>query len=270
MKFNITGNLSARLCGSLSESLCDVLVKIYLASPERELDDNLSKQLPSLADQETIRQKAELLVGSGQTDAMGNYDIILSANYKGGPLEIHLEVSKIPKQPVNILNTIQFEIRRLQPVWRGDIACTYSWNYRLPFAFWNMIRAIFDAWLLCGHIRVANDHKMPVAGVQVSAMDYDWFKDDFLGRCITDLNGFFRIDYTSSDFMKTLLSPVINIETPISTIPGPGVYFKIEAEDGQLLYEEERNIGNTSARRNIPRCFYTELLVLPERFSVLK
>jgi hypothetical protein len=270
MTLTVTGNMSARLCWPLSEPLQEVLVKIYLASPGSNSTNPKYDKQPKLLDQRTIRNKADLLVGTGKTDAEGNYTIPLSKKYNGGPLEYHLEVSKIPGQQADILNTTQFMVGRLQPVWRSSIEQVYSWSYELQYAFWNSIRSKFDAWMLCGHIRDAQDQRTPLTGMKVTVMDHDWIKDDFLGSCATDDNGFFRIDYTSVDFKQTLLTPLINIETPLSPLPGPGVYFRIETEQGDVLYKEDRKMGNTESRRNIPNCYYVQLIVEPEPLSILR
>lgn len=266
MKFNLTGTLQARLCGSIKEPLSEVLVKVYLAHPQILKEGE--KLQPTLIDQKKVSQKADLLVGTGRADLQGNYNIALAKDYNGGPVEIHLEISKIPHHQEDPLNTVQCMVHRLQPVWRGDLVQNYNWNYRLPYAFWMRVRAKFNAWVILGHIKDAHDQTTALSGVQVSVKDYDWMKDDFLGSCETDQNGFFRIDYQTKDFKKTYLSPLINIETPISVLTGPGVYFKVVSNEGLNLLEEQRKTGKKDDRKNIPRCFYISLLV-PQRVQPL-
>ncbi len=87
----------------------------------------------------------------------------------------------------------------------------------------------------------------PLPGVTVTAMDADLITDDRLGSSVTDSTGHFRIDYTSADFKKTFLSPLINIETD-TTFPffssGPDVYFKLEIGGTPITFETSANRRN--------------------------
>ena len=75
--------------------------------------------------------------------------------------------------------------------------------------------------------------------------------DDNLGKARTDINGHFRIDYTSIQFKQTFLSPWINVETdpglPLTFNSGPDVYFKYEYNgvpiEGETAADRRNNVG---------------------------
>ena len=261
MGFYIKGNFCGYLCHNFHEYLSNVNVKIYLPN-SAGVRDNKSKYTFEILSNEAIDRKNQLLLGQGNTDDSGNYEIKLSDQYNGGPVAFDIEVTEVPYQKVKINKKIQFTLTTLQPVWKDDGSESYySWHYCLPYQFWGGIRTQFDAWLICGYVKSSLDSKTPIAGAKVSAYDSDWIKDDLLGSVSTDSSGYFRIDYSSADFKKTFLSPLVNVETPFSAIPGPGVYFKVASKEGVMLYEENRSDGEKIPRRNIPNCFGIELYV---------
>ncbi|WP_339705641.1 hypothetical protein [uncultured Kriegella sp.] len=236
-------------------------MKVYL--PEESIANNRkTKYTFEILKDEAVKKKNKLLLGLGKTDASGNYEIKLSDQYKGGPVAFDIEVTEVPNQKVKITKKIQFTVTTLQPVWKEvDGESHYSWHYCLPYHFWGGIRTAFDAWLICGHVKSSSDNRTPIAGAKVSAYDSDWIKDDLLGTVSTDSSGYFRIDYSSIDFKQTFLSPLVNVETPFSAIPGPGVYFKVVSHEGIMLYEEGKSDGKKMSRLNIPNCFGIELYV---------
>lgn len=266
MGYLIYGNFSARLRRDFLEDLDEVRVKIYrsdkaVKSISKETAD---KKYPmKILDVAEIAAKRVLLIGEGSTDASGNYRIELLPEYQeGDPVEINMEVHKVPNQKSTIDKTIQFIITTLQPVWRTEgNNLSYNWNYCLPGRFWCGIRGRFDMWTVFGSVRSSSDGKTPKAGVTVIAFDKDWIKDDRLGSAITDSSGHFRIDFCSEDFKQTFLSPLINVETPLTALPGPGVYFKIMANDGSIIYEEAPSYGKLPERKNIANCYHIKLFV---------
>lgn len=266
MGFLIKGNFSGQLRGKCKEPLGRVLVKIYL---KHSVDVKTgiaeaaaSKYALEVLDVGTISSKRKFLIGKGKTDPWGNYEIRLAKKYQGGPIEIDIEVLEVPNQNRQAEPAVQFAVTTLQPVWRGetDELC-YSWNYRIPHKFWTNIRSKLDAWVVCGYVKSSEDRRTPLAGVKVTAYDADWIQDDLIGAGVTDSSGRFQIDYRSSDFKHTFLTPLVNVETPISLISGPDIYFKVASAEGAMLYEEARNDGLNSKRRNTPKCFYIELFV---------
>ncbi|MGI9550468.1 MAG: hypothetical protein ACR2MT_04660 [Aurantibacter sp.] len=265
MVFLIYGNFSALLRRDFLEDLDQATVKIYLPAKDAATTDETiseTKYPLEVLDEKAIGAKKKYLIGEGKTDALGNYTVNLSNEYQKGPVEINIEVFKVPNQKSKVDKTVQFVVTTLQPVWRGDEKeSTYNWNYCLPGRFWCGIRGQFDAWTVFGSVKYADDRKKPFVGVKVSAYDEDWIKDDKLGSAITDEYGRFRIDFQSSDFKKTFLSPLVNVETPLTPIPGPGVYFKISSYNGKVIYDEDPSYGKLPERRNIPNCFHVDLFV---------
>ncbi|MDO6517988.1 hypothetical protein [Zobellia uliginosa] len=256
----VRGCLRACLHLEFYETLTNTEIRVYKVQAEAE-DFHIEKGKLVVLSSKSVSQKAKHLIGSGYTDDEGNYNIPLSDRYDGGPLEIDVVVTDKGKSK-KVTHTVQFTLRRLNPVWRkNQEGKEFIFNYSFNFKFWNQVRTKLDIWSIIGHIRSKEDHKVPVKGVTVAAFDTDWINDDFLGSALTDSKGQFRIDYKGLDFKQTFLSPMIRVETPISSIPGPGVYFKIYSSEGVLLYEEDRNMGKTEERKNIPRCFDIDLYI---------
>lgn len=265
MVFLIHGNFSALLGHNFIEDLKGARVKIYLPESDRAITAETvsNKKYPLLIlDEKEVLAKERMLIGKGLTDTSGNYEVQLSDEYKDGPVEINIELLNVPHQKGNIDLAVQFVLTTLQPVWRtSQNGYSYNWSYCFPGLFWRDIRSRFDAWTIFGSVKFANDKKKFLSGVKVSAYDHDWIKDDDLGSAITNELGQFRIDFCSTDFKQTFLSPLINVETPFSPIPGPGVYFKVTSYNGRPIYIEEPKYGKLPERRNIPNCFHIDLFV---------
>lgn len=256
MGYIIRGNLSASLFPDIRESVGGAQVLIYSEEGQDRAKAGSKAKLRPLPQRE-IGKKRKLMVGETRTDAKGYYEVVLNGDYKNQSLGIDVRLEKVPLQKITKHKPLQFHLGCLKPVWHpfgSDF--TYSYSYNFSFENWYRIRRIFDAWTICGTVKPKG---MGGAGLIVTAMDVDWIQDDLIGRGVTDEKGFFRIDYNSSDFKKTFLSPLINIETPITAIPGPGVYFKVQAANGTVLYEEKSAVGHTPPRKNIPHCYFMEL-----------
>lgn len=262
MGYIVKGNFSASLCRDFIEAVSHARVRIYRVEndTDRRTEVNQHKKKLHILTNREVSAKENCLIGKGRTDAKGNYEVELSDQYHDGPIAIDIKITAIPGQKETKKKPLQVMVRKLRPVWRdANIGLEYVYNYRFPFEFWSHIRTLFDAWIICGYLKSSTDDARPVVGAAVSAFDADWIKDDFLGSGITDSKGYFRIDFCGSDFKQTFLSPAINIETPISAIPSPGVYFKATASDGKVLYEEDRGEGQSDDRKHVPHCFGTDL-----------
>ncbi len=265
MRYIVKGNFCASLLLDIAEPVNEARVRIYQVEPTSQNDSeniHFDKGLRILTEKK-ITNKEGYLIGKGRTDNEGNYEIELSNSYREGPIVIDLKLATIQGQNAIRDRSLQFTVQRLQPVWRveNDVL-HYCWNYCFSFELWSHLRTLFDAWTICGHVKSVHEDQNPIVGVTVSAFDYDWIKDDVLGSNITDAKGYFRIDFGSTDFKKTFLSPLINIDTPISSITGPSVYFKVTSADGALLYEEKRAQGRTGERKHVPRCYYVDLHIV--------
>ncbi|SHJ67855.1 hypothetical protein [Pseudozobellia thermophila] len=259
MGYIIRGNLSASLFPDIRESVSNVEVLIYLKNGQNRSKGKLKSKLRPLSRKE-IAKRENLVIGKAQTDAKGNYEVELNALYQDEPITIDVRLSKVPCQKTTRHKPLQFNLACLKPIWhRRGHDYTYSYSYNFSFENWYRIRRVFDAWTICGVVKYKGREEAGLSGLVVTAMDVDWVQDDLIGRGTTDDRGCFRVDYDSSDFKKTFLSPLVNIETPITAIPGPGLYFRVESADGTVLYEEDRSIGHTSGRKNVAHCFFVEL-----------
>ncbi len=257
-KYVFRGRLCGTLCGDCLEPLSNVTVRLYgLRSGQdatRLAVADPKTTLSVLAEAE-IQAKRSALLGEFQTDANGAFTATFGERYQGEAFEIDVYCGTVPHGPPHPPHgPVQFSITTLQPQWRQrEDMLLAGWDYCLPAQFWCHIRALFDAWVICGHVTVC-DSREPVEGVKVFAFDRDWLQDDPLGFGFTDAAGHFRIDYTGADFRR---GTFINIEL----FGGPDVYFRIESASGDVLLNEPPNTGRSPGRENIGPCFCVELCI---------
>lgn len=240
-------------------------VKLYQPPQVANASEYLTsdpKNTLRVLDTDEIAEKKKYLIGEAMTDESGAYSVQLDRSYKGGPIMVDIMLDYVPGQKKESDKEVQFTVTILQPAWRNDGKdYFFGWDYCISHRFWCHIRSLFDAWVICGKVVSCQDEKRPLVGVEVTAFDADWLTDDVLGSATTDASGHFRIDYTSADFKQTFLSPLINVETPFSSISGPDVYFKVTSGGGTVLLEETRAIGLGPERRDIGHCFCLDLCV---------
>ena len=264
MRFTIKGKICGQLCGDCQEPLATAEILIYSAGKSSDIADKTManpKHTVHIRDDKSIKSMKKHLIGKGKCDDRGEYKVELNKSYQGGPIDIDVSIDQVPQAKVKVKKTVQVHLTTIQPQWREGVNDLYfGWDYCLSQTLWCAIRAMFDAWVICGHVRVCDENNTPVSGVQVSAFDADWLTDDFLDSATTDSSGRFRIDYSSKDFKQTFLSPLINVETPFSNLLGPDVYFKIEA-GGSVIYEEHRADGQAPGRRDVSNCFCVDLCI---------
>jgi len=273
MKHQFRGNLKAYYCGDCSDRLYHAKVKLYQADPRAEVT-----VLAVASEKDTFHQRSEeelkaldkRLIAEAETDDQGNFSFVFDAEktgYKGGPLEIDFACDTLPldiKQRETLKpkaeGPLQFHITTLQPAWKGgireqqDLATAY-WEYAIPHRFWCNILRLFGLHVICGHVHDCKG-KQPVGGVKVLAFDVDLIQDDPLGYGITANDGHFKIYYTVADYSHTIFS-WLNVEWPA----GPDVYFRIEAADGTLLLNENRQRGHDRDRSNLSNCFCIDFCV---------
>lgn len=273
MGYIVKGNFTASLCRDFTEAVSNVKIRIYRFEDDAEDRNEINQDTknPRILTKKEVSEKETFLIGKGKTDFEGNYQVELSDQYIEGQIAIDIKVIVMPGQKETKKKPLQFTVRKPRPIWRdGENSLEYIYNYRLSFEFWNHIRTLFDAWIICGYLKSSIEDRVPVVGATVSAFDVDWIKDDFLGSGVTDSKGYFRIDFSDSDFKQTFLSPAINIETPISAIPSPGVYFKVTTEDGSIIYEEDRVEGRTDERKHVPHCYGVDLYLSHTKNKAVK
>ena len=196
---------------------------------------------------------------------MGNYELEVKDEYANMALEFDFECGTVPKIiPKKPRPPRQFHIATFFPVWdhqsethNSDMRTAIS-NHKIPAKWWCQIKGrYFDVWTICGKITDCNTGK-PLVGVNVIAMDADFLTDDVLGNSLSDSNGKFLIYYTSEQFKKTFLSPIINIETDKTGAfaSGPDVYFQIEYGGQRYNIETAAN-----RRNNVGYCLCVSLCV---------
>lgn len=267
MLYVFRGRLCGLICDECPEPLSDVVVRLYRPADDPHLAARAvadPKDTLAVLTDEMVKAKAARLFAEATTDGEGNFVFELGEkqDYRGGAFEIDVYCGSVPRRKPGPRppQPRQLTITTLQPLWREtgqDLR--WGWEYCLPYRFWCGVRALFDAWTICGRV-VDCQTKLAIAGVKVSAFDADWITDDPLGNAVTDSNGEFRIDYTSADFHVTFLSPWINVETPFPPFEsGPDVYFRVETMGGAVLLAEGRADGQKPGRANVGHCLCIEL-----------
>lgn len=268
MKYQFKGSLCGFICSDISEYLSNVKIKLYKVQYDTYLSEQVTanpKDTFRILDNKEIKGKEKLLFAETTTDKKGDFSFNFEEQqgYNGEPFQIDVYLESVPFQKVKDkkFKPQQFTITTLQPQWREyEQGLSWSWKYCIPHRFWCSVRSLFDAWVICGVVSLCKNH-LPLSGLTVKAFDKDWITDDSLGEATTDLNGKFRIDYTSADFKVTFLSPIINVETPFPPFnTGPDLYFHIYAGTDALLTENSSR-GNDPDRENVGNCFCVRLCV---------
>lgn len=264
MSYMIKGNLSAYLCKDCSEYISHVKIRIYYPLAEINVAAATAAQIKDTFKEvieEEIKAKEKRLIAEVETDMNGNFSVEITEKQAHSALEIDFYCGSVPRHPFPPKKgkPRQFHITTFVPQWKtaprqdGWIA---NFSYIIPENWWCLIKGrYFDAWSICGRLTDCQTEK-PLEGITVIAMDADFITDDELGRSITDSNGNFKIYYTSVDFKKTFLSPIINIETDV--IPpfasGPDVYFQLEYGGQRFALETKAN-----RRNNVGYCLCVKL-----------
>jgi hypothetical protein len=266
MKFTFRGNLSGNLCEECFESLSGVEVLLYLPWQKDNVVSNAvadPKDTFRLVTKDESIARKDLLIASSKTDEMGNYEFTVDEKYSKTAFDIDFTCGTVPRVPPKPprKEPLQFHLTTIFPQWKIDKQREiyyFQWDYTLSAKWWCYIRGnFFDAWVICGHLRNC-ETGIAIANASVTAWDADFFKDDNLGTAITDSSGHFRIDYTSTDFKKTFLSPLINVETdpgfPPTFHSGPDVYFKASIGGVKLIDET-----SADRRNNVGYCLCVNL-----------
>jgi hypothetical protein len=261
MSYIFRGRLCGFICAECPEPLSKVKVRLYRTRAEQNvtaLAVAAPKDTFAILTDEEVRAKASSLIAEVDTDDAGQFvfEFGEKQQYEGEAFELDVYCGTVPgRKPTPKPPTpLQFSITTLQPMWKQtEAGALAAWEYCIPNRFWCAVRARFDAWTICGRLTTCKD-QVPIPGATVKAFDVDWLQDDDLGAGVTDASGHFRIDYSTSDFQKTIFSPFINIEW----VGGPDLYFKAEL-GGQTILAEASAVGRTPARQNVGHCFCVEL-----------
>lgn len=265
MSHTIKGNLAAYLCGrDCSEYLSQVKVRIYLPLADVNIPAVSSAEIKDTfreVKEEEIKSKQDRLLAEAETDVEGNFSIKIDERYSRSALEIDFYCGSVPRPPLPPKKgkERQFHITTFVPQWKASenqenwIA---NFAYIIPDKWWCLIKGrYFDVWTICGVLTDCKTGK-PLEGVSVIAMDADFITDDELGRNTTDSSGHFKIYYTSVEFKKTFLSPIINIETDVALpfASGPDVYFQLEYGGQRFALETKAD-----RRNNVGYCLCVKL-----------
>lgn len=254
------GRLCGALCSECQEPLAGVKVRLYRLRDNQDVTRLAvanPKETVALVSDEQVHAKSSALLGEFETDADGNFTATLDqkSGYRGEAFEVDVYCESVPgRRGDTPPKPLQLTVTTVQPQWRqrGD-SLVAAWDYCLPSRFWCFIRALFDAWVICGRLTVCKTGA-PAVGVRVLAFDRDWLADDALGSAITDADGKFRIDYSGADFRR---GTWINVEL----FGGPDVYFRVETLSGTVLLDEPSSRGREADRENVGPCFCTKLCV---------
>lgn len=260
MTYVFKGRLCGYLCSDCHEPLSRVKVRLYRstrADVTAHAVADANETFAMLTDEQVAAKSKSLLI-EVETDEQGRFTAELGdkQGYKGEPFEIDFVCGTVPhRKPLpKPRKPLQCAITTIQPRWKTtDGGFLGGWEYCVPYRIWCLIRGLFGAWTICGHLVTCKD-KAPIGGATVSAFDRDWLQDDAIGSAVTDASGHFRIDYVTSDFTTTIFSPAINVELT----SGPDVYFKAEL-GGITLIDEPPSTGRTPGRENVGPCFCVEL-----------
>ncbi|MBB4806958.1 hypothetical protein HNP38_002254 [Chryseobacterium defluvii] len=266
MNYIIKGNLVAYLCRDrdCSEYLSQVKVRIYLPENETNIEAVSSAEIKDTfreVTEDEINAKHRRLVAETETEVNGAFSVEIDEKYSRSALEIDFYCGSVPQPPLPPKKgkARQFHITTFAPQWEitgEQQEYTADFSYIIPDKWWCLIKGqYFDVWTICGKLTDCKTGK-PLAGIKVIAMDADFITDDELGSNTTDSNGHFKIYYTSADFKKTFLSPVINVETDVLPpfASGPDVYFHIEYEGQRFALETKDD-----RRNNVGYCLCVKL-----------
>lgn len=259
MKYTFKGSLCGYLCEDSTESLFGMEVLLYLPWQKERVIENAiasTKDTFRLVTKEESSVRKKLLIATAKTDEKGDFEFELDEKYNKTAFDIDFICSTVPhaSPAASRKEQIQFHLTTIYPEWRFGKErehSIYLWRYCIDYKWWCYIRGhYFDAWVICGHMYLCGT-KTPIPNLKVTAWDADFLTNDNIGSAITDANGYFRIDYTSIDFKKTFLSPLINVETdpdwPLTFKSGPDVYFKYEyngtAFRGETVADRRNNVG---------------------------
>ncbi len=271
MGFILKGNLAGEICRDCKEPLLGSIVRFYrVENLNVDVVTHVTadpKNTLQILGEKQVKAKSKLLIAEAEIDEKGNYETELKGKYAeyDGPIMIDILTKRVYNQKSKDRDPIQFTLTSLQPRWRQtNQGIVFYWKYCINSRFWCRIRELFDAWVICGILLDCKNDNIPIPGVKVIAMDDDWIGDDKLGSDVTDLNGHFRIDYSSQDFKQTFLSPLINVETPFPPFhSGPDVYFNLEINGSPVEFEKP-----SDKRKDVGPCLCVTLclddIVIPE------
>lgn len=266
MKAYIKGNLLGYLCENCFENLGNTKVLLYLTRPGSNITAAVvaaSKETFHPVNEEEANARKDLLIANAITNDAGDFVLEVPEKYMEQAFDIDFVCGTVPgkPKPPKGQKEYQFHITTIYHKLIRDEKenLIFNWNYAISAKWWCQIRGYyFNAWIICGILTDCSSGA-PLPGVTVKAMDADLITDDLLGSAVTDVTGHFRINYSTADFKRTFLSPIINVETdknwPFFS-SGPDVYFKLEIGGNPISFETAAN-----RRKNVGYCLCVRLCV---------
>lgn len=240
MSTRFAGRLFGSFADDVSQPLADARVRVYRLQGDASPANPAQPLAP-----EAVERKETLLVAEADLDTQGGFALDLEEHQE---MELDVRVAAPGQKEAR-----QFTLTRLDAaaLRRGSL------EHAIAPDVWKAI--IFPRRMIYGRITACGTTQ-GMAGLKVSAFDDDWVQDDALGSATTDAGGNYVIWYTSAQYKKTPLSPLINVDTPLGGDAGPEVYFRIEGPAGTLLTEPSAR-GRAADRRNAPPVFRVDLCV---------
>ncbi len=271
MRFILKGNLYGMICREQQIPVKETIVRLYRYKDQQTVAAVATaqpKELFKVYSTGELSEKSNDLIAETKTDEYGTYTFDLDEKkhkYKGEPVELVLYYPDVPdygqenKKSPKKFKEFGVLVNIFQPKWREKDNFLYAtFNYSINSKNWCYILSQLDLWFIYGKLTVCKMN-VPIPGIEVIAMDDDVISDDKLGSALTNTNGEFVIVYTSKEFKKTFLSPLINVETPLFPWNnGPDIYFKY-AIGGSVFHEEAPSRGRMKDRENIGNCFCVNL-----------
>lgn len=265
MIYNFDGQLCGYICPEINESVANAEVRLYHAAVEPQLAARVSarpKETTAIIDEQRVEEKSDRLLATTETDAEGNFLVELDDDqhdYDGEAFELDVRLDSVPGEHDPEPDPVQVTVTTLQPQWRkAEEGATFSWEYCFSKEFWCSVRTQFGGRVICGQVTFC-DSDDPVNDVTVRAFDGDIIEDDPLGSDVATGAGYFVIYYHRDDYVRTPLSPFLNVEIE----HGPDLYFTVEASDGTPLLEEDRADGRQPGREDAGVCAHITDLCLP-------
>jgi hypothetical protein len=267
MKYTFDGNLRGVVCPGIDEPVAEATVRLYRGGDGPELAAQVAarpKQTSAIIDEKRVEAKTSRLLAETDTDEEGNFSVVVDgerADYGGEAVELDVRLTEVPGGNDPDADPVQVTVTSLQPEWRkAEDGARFGLEHRFSQDLWCSIRALFGGRVVCGQLTFC-DGGEPVNDVTVTAYDADIIEDDPLGSAVTAGGGYFLIHYRREDYVRTPLTPFLNVELE----HGPDLFFTLEASDGTVLLEEPREAGRRDGREDAGVCAHITDLCLPER-----
>ncbi|MDH5228955.1 MAG: carboxypeptidase regulatory-like domain-containing protein [Gammaproteobacteria bacterium] len=257
MAFLFKGQICIWLCEDFKINLANSIIRLY--KPEKQESIVLAaatdpKNTFLILDEKQSKAKASRLIAETRTNDKGQFEFDLSnvKTFDGSAFEVDALIETASESIKH--KPLQVSLTTLQAQWRQrDNDFFAAWQYCIPRRYWCAMKARLGIWSICGRV-TSCETQQALPNLKVTAFDRDWLQDDELGSAITNLLGYFYIDYERKDFVPgTLLD--------IELIGGPDIYFHVDTPLGAPIHHEDPSRGRDADRENRGQCFNVDLCV---------